>query len=62
VGLGYQLLDLNREWENKLQIQNWTSTKGYTNYFRNYRNRSMSTQKVVHFMNDLPVYISNNYW
>ncbi len=61
VGLGYQLLALNRESEEKLQISNWTTTKGYSNYFKHYRNRSMKPQKVINFMNDLPVYVSHSY-
>lgn len=61
VGLGYQLLAHNRECEEKLQINNWLSTKGYANYFKHYRNRSMKPQKVLNFMSDLPVYVSNTY-
>ena len=61
VGLGYQLLAYNKEVEEKLQINNWTSTKGYGNYFKHYRNQSMRPQKVVNFMSDLPAYVSHTY-
>jgi len=61
VGLGYQLLALNREYEEKLQINNWLTTKGYSNYFKHYRGQSMRPQKVINFMNDLPVYMSHTY-
>lgn len=61
VGLGYQLLALNRESEEKLQISNWSTTKGYSNYFKNYRDQSMKPQKVLNFMSDLPVYVSHAY-
>lgn len=61
VGLGHQLLAYNKEWEEKLQISNWQSTKGYGNYFKHYRNMRLKPQKVTNFMSDLPVYVSNNY-
>ncbi|MBL7932383.1 MAG: hypothetical protein JNL60_10795 [Bacteroidia bacterium] len=61
VGLGYQLLSYNRECEEKLKIDNWTSTKGYTNYMRHYRNRAMKPQLIVNLMNDMPVYVSKTY-
>jgi hypothetical protein len=61
VGLGYQLLAYNQEAEEKLQINNWLSTKGYGNYFKHYRNQNMRSQKVLNFMGDLPAYVSHNY-
>jgi len=61
VGLGYQLLALNRDIEEKLQINNWLTTKGYANYFKHYRNQEMRPQKVINFMNDMPVYVSHSY-
>lgn len=61
VGLGHQLLALNREYNEKLQISNWTTTKGYANYFKHYRGHLMKPQKVINFMNDMPVYVSHNY-
>lgn len=61
VGLGYQLLSYNRECEEKLKIDNWTSTKGYTNFMRHYRNRAMKPQLILNLMNDLPVYVSKVY-
>ncbi len=61
VGLGYQLLSYNKECEEKLKIENWNSTKGYTNYMRHYRNRAMKPQLIINLMNDLPVYVSKTY-
>jgi len=61
VGLGYQLLEFNRESEEKLQISNWATTKGYANYFKHYRNQSMRPKKVINFMNDMPAYVSHSY-
>lgn len=61
VGLGYQLLSYNRECEEKLKIENWSSTKGYTNYMQHYRNRAMKPQLIVNLMNDMPVYVSKTY-
>lgn len=61
VGLGYQLLSYNEECIEKLQIDNWMSTIGYTNYIKYYRNRPMKPEKVMNFINDLPVYITHTY-
>lgn len=61
VGLGYQLLALNNEYEQKLEISNWLSTKGYTNYFKHYRGQSIKPRQVRNFINDFPIYVSNNY-
>lgn len=61
VGLGHQLLAYNKECDDKLQISNWQTTKGYGNYFKHYRNMALKPQKVSNFMSDLPVYVSNNY-
>jgi hypothetical protein len=61
VGLGYQLLALNYQYEEKLEINNWTSTKGYTNYFKHYRGQSMKPRRVTNFLNDFPIYVSNSY-
>ncbi|WP_317898609.1 hypothetical protein [Aurantibacillus circumpalustris] len=61
VGLGYQLLELNKEYEQKLEINNWVSTKGYSNYFKHYRGQSMKPQRVLNFLNDFPIYVSNSY-
>jgi hypothetical protein len=61
VGLGFQLLALNKECDEKLEINNWLTTKGYANYTKHYRNQSMRPQKVINFMNDLPVYVSKQY-
>jgi hypothetical protein len=61
VGMGYQLLSYNEECIEKLQIDNWMSTIGYANYIKYYRNRPMKPEKVVAFINDLPVYITHTY-
>lgn len=61
VGLGYQLLSFNQECEEKLKIDNWLTVKGYSNYARHYRNLPMKPQKILNFMNDLPVYVSKIY-
>jgi hypothetical protein len=56
VGLGYQLLAYNKEFDEKLKIDNWLAIKGYSNYFKHYKGRSMKPQKILNFMSDLPVY------
>lgn len=61
MGLGHQLLALNREYDERLQISNWLNTKGYANYFKHYRGQLMKPQKVINLMNDTPVYVSHNY-
>lgn len=61
VGLGYQLLTLNKELNEKLKIDNWPNTKGYTNYMQHYKNREMKPQTILNLMNDLPVYRSHTY-
>ena len=61
VGLGYQLLDLNKENLENLKIENWTDTKGYTNYMRHYKNRPMKPSRVINFINDMPVYVAHPY-
>jgi hypothetical protein len=61
VGLGYQLLAYNKECDEKLVIDNWTSTKGYTNYMKHYRNRAMKPQKILNLIGDMPVYVSKTY-
>lgn len=61
VGMGYQLLALNRELEEKLRIDNWMDTKGYSNYMHHYKNRNMKAQTILNLMNDLPVYRSHTY-
>lgn len=61
VGLGHQLLSLNKECQEKLVIDKWTTTKGYTNYMRHYRTQNMKPQKINNFMSDMPVYVSNSF-
>lgn len=61
VGLGYQLLAWNTETNLKLQIDNWMDTKGYSNYFKHYKNREMKPQLILNFIHDMPVYQNNVY-
>lgn len=61
IGLGYQLLAFNKEFTEKLKIENWQSTKGYSTYIKYYRNRTMPIPLVSNLLNDLPVYIQHQY-
>lgn len=61
VGLGYQLLSLNKENEEKLKIDNWQNTRGYTSYVKYTRNRAMKPAMVSNFISDLPVYVTQQY-
>lgn len=61
VGLGYQLLAHNREFDERLRIDNWTDVKGYDNYIQNYKNRPMRPQRILDLISDLPVYAGKQY-
>ena len=61
VGLGYQLLALNRENAEKLKIENWQNTRGYASYVKYTRNRAMKPDMVANFISDLPIYITQQY-
>jgi len=61
VGLGYQLLSLNEECIEKLKIEKWQSVIGYSTYIKYYRNRPMKLDLLQDFINDLPVYVQQNY-
>ncbi len=61
AGLGYQLLSLSRENEEKLKIEKWKSVKGYSNYIKQNKNRSMSAEIIANFVNDQPVYHAQQY-
>jgi hypothetical protein len=61
VGLGYQLLAFNREFDERLKIDNWTDTQGYDNYIKHYKNRAMRPQKIIDLINDLPFYAGKQY-
>lgn len=61
VGLGHQLLAYNLEFAEKLKIENWQSTQGYSTYIKYYRNRSMKSDLVRTFLIDLPVYVQHTY-
>ena len=61
LGLGYQLLAYNTEFLERLKIENWQSTRGYTYYMKHYRNYLMKPSLILNFISDLPVYQSNTY-
>jgi hypothetical protein len=61
VGLGYQLLALNKENAEKLKIDNWQNTRGYASYVKYTRNRAMKPEMVSNFISDLPIYITQQY-
>lgn len=61
VGLGYQLLWFSKENEEKLKIEKWTNVKGYSNYVRHNKSRSMSPEIISNFVNDQPIYNSKQY-
>jgi len=61
VGLGYQLLSLNRELEENLKIERWLNTNGYTHYAKQMRNQAMKPEMIMNFINDLPVYVGKIY-
>lgn len=61
VGLGYQLLSLNKENEEKLKIDNWQNTRGYASYVKYTKNRAMKPAMVSNFISDLPVYVTQQY-
>jgi hypothetical protein len=58
VGLGHQLLSLVKETDEKLAIENWKDTKGYSAYIKTIKNRYMPAETVSNFLNDMPVYVS----
>ncbi len=61
AGLGYQLLSLSKENEEKLKIEKWQSVKGYSNYIKHNKNRSMSAEIISNFVNDQPIYHAQQY-
>ena len=61
VGLGYQLLTYNEEIRQRLAIDNWQNTKGYTTYLKNYKDLPMKKQLIINLINDLPVYMAHSY-
>jgi hypothetical protein len=61
AGLGYQLLSYNEEKKEKLKIENWNSTVGYSNYIGHNRRQAMSPAQISDFINDLPVYVQHQY-
>jgi hypothetical protein len=61
LGLGYQLLSLNRETAERLKIEHWVNTKNYAEYLKYQKNLPMRPDMVLNFINDLPVYVNNQY-
>lgn len=61
VGLGYQLLSLNKETESKLRIEHWTNTKGYAYYAKHLADLPMRSDMILNFISDLPVYVNHQY-
>jgi len=61
AGLGYQLLSLSKETEEKLKIEKWKNIKGYSHYIKHNKNRSMSAEIISNFVNDQPVYHAQQY-
>lgn len=61
AGLGYQLLTLSKENEEKLKIEKWKNVKGYGHYLKHNKNRSMSAEIISNFVNDQPIYHAQQY-
>jgi hypothetical protein len=61
AGLGHQLLWFSKENEEKLKIEKWTNVKGYSNYIKHNKNRSMSPEIISNFVNDQPIYNAQQY-
>ena len=61
MGLGYQLLSLNKEIEEKLVIEHWQSTKGYTHYAKYIKYNLFKPNQITNFIKDMPVYVGNEY-
>lgn len=61
VGLGYQVLQYNAEFRKRTQIENWQSTKGYTGFFKEYRNLPSPSPLILNYIQDLPVYTQNRF-
>ncbi|MDO8999985.1 MAG: hypothetical protein Q7W45_09490 [Bacteroidota bacterium] len=61
AGLGYQLLSLRLEKDEKMKIEKWKNVKGYSNYVKRNINRSMDSYIIKNFVNDLPIYHSQQY-
>lgn len=61
VGLGYQLLTYNQEFRQRLLIDNWQNTKGYSDYLKHYKDLPMKNEFVINLINDLPIYMAHQY-
>ena len=61
MGLGYQLLSLNKEIEEKLVIDNWKNTRGYKHYAKHIKYNLLKPNQIADFIKDMPVYVGNDY-
>jgi len=61
LGLGYQLLSLSRDEEEKLEIEKWLNAKAYAKHVKRNKNKFMSPQTITNFISDMPVYVSHQY-
>ncbi len=60
-GLGYQILSLSKDVEEKLRIENWKNAKAYTKYVKSDKNKFMPQSTISNFIRDMPVYASHPY-
>ncbi|MDX2173470.1 MAG: hypothetical protein SFY56_10130 [Bacteroidota bacterium] len=61
AGLGYQLLSLANENTEKLKIEKWKGTVGYSSYIKQSEGKYMTPETINNFINDMPIYVSNQY-
>ncbi len=61
MGLGYQLLSLAKENNEKLKIEKWNNTAGYGNYVKQTQGKYMNPETILNFVRDLPIYVSQQY-
>ena len=60
-GLGYQLLSLANENGEKLKIEKWKGTVGYSAYIKQTEGKYMSPETINNFINDMPIYVSSQF-
>lgn len=60
-GFGYQLLAISKDDEEKLQIEKWKNAKAYGYYAKEYKNVYMASDVIRNFINDLPIYVSQDF-
>lgn len=61
VGLGYQLLSLANENNQKLKIDKWQNPVGYSNYVKHTQGKYMLPETIANFIKDMPIYVSQQY-